>query len=53
MIIDKYYFWNKVEKRRSRRRDVYCIREFEICSMELGIAAFFESLSDSAKMGIK
>ena len=32
-----------MEKRRSRRRDVFCIRKFELCSIELGIAANLSS----------
>ena len=32
-----------MEKRRSRWRDVFCIRKFELCSIELGIAAILSS----------
>lgn len=51
MIIKRYFFWNKVEKRRSRRRDVFCIKEFELCSKEQKTAAILSPCHTVQKWG--
>lgn len=51
MIMKIFFFWNRVEKRRSRWRDVFCIRKFEVYSIELGIAAILSSCHTMQKWG--